>query len=160
MMRWLSGFFVVLIAAQFAAADDVEGSVSVVGNRVIVQAVRGDRSPANNAPVRIVKGDSVVAEGRINFEGFWLTELPKAGTYEVCLGASGDEETRIPISIASDASAESENRPPCCVGPFLSTWSEPPAATPPDIPWPTTLAGIGLIVAALGLYVGFKSSAA
>ena len=149
---------VLSVCASRGCGEEIEGSLSVVGNRVTVQALREDRSPANEAVVRIAKAGQVIAEGRINHQGFWLTEVAKAGAYEVWLGdpAKEDDLLRIPISIAADAPPESASgRPPCCVGPFLSAWTERASAAR-EIPWLPALSGLSLLASSVVLYVRFR----
>lgn len=151
----------VVASGSAAIAEDIEGSLSVAGNRVTVQALREDRSPANNAVVRIAKAGKVIVEGRINHEGFWLTEVAKAGAYEVWLGdpSKEDDLLRMPISIAADL-PESADRPPCCVGPFLPAWTDLSSANSgpmrSEIPWVPAGSGMALIAAAGVFYVRFK----
>jgi len=159
---WL---ILILLLANVSASsgEELEGSLSVVGNRVTVQALREDRSPANNAAVRLVKDGKTIVEGRINHQGFWLTDAAKAGAYEVWLGdpKNEDELTKMPITIAADTPLDAV-RPPCCVGPFLSrtdfVGSEAPLSQP-AFPWLPAAMGASLIGMAVVLLRRFKADA-
>jgi hypothetical protein len=145
--------------------EELEGSLSVAGNRITVQALREDRSPANNAAVRLVRDGKTIVEGRINHQGFWVTEAAKAGAYEIWLGdpKNEDELTKMPITIAADLPLDAV-RPPCCVGPFLSrtdfAGSEASAPlAPPAFPWLPAALGASLLVMAAVLLRRFKADA-
>ena len=142
---------VCVLGAPVTPPDELEGSVNVWENRIIVR-VRNAAGPGAAVPICLIDGHrKVVANGRTDDKGEWDYLCPKAGKYEVGIG----KEEGIPVTIARDL-AESvpllaAGKMPCC-----RKWRNRETSTPANgrvLPWVTGVLGLGFVGAAGILFV-------
>ncbi|HVK13982.1 MAG TPA: hypothetical protein VM597_34890 [Gemmataceae bacterium] len=72
-----------LLAATPAFAHKLIVQAGPKGDRLRIEAYYEDDTPADDAKVALLQGETVVAEGKTDDKGVWLCPLPAAGTYEV-----------------------------------------------------------------------------
>jgi hypothetical protein len=138
--------FCFLTVSAPAVARELEGSITVAGNVVKVQARYDDRTPATGAKICVVDArQQVVATGHINAEGHWAHDLAQAGSYEVRIDAGSGDGDRIemPFSISPNSiPAPTTDLPPCCQvigrGPARPVESS-------SFPWLSAMMGFGFI---------------
>jgi hypothetical protein len=140
------------------SSDELEGSVSVISNRVIVTAKR--RTPAAGTPVRLMRGDRVVDEGRIDDNGYWLGVADQVGDYEIWLGSPANEAEMIkmPVRIAvvrSENDVDAAWLPPCCRVPMSRAAIVKAAAAQERLPYFTGIVGLGFLLAGGIAYLRF-----
>ena len=139
--------------AFFLGGEELEGSVSVQGNVVILRVNKENDRPAPGAAVKLMLGDEKIAEGVSDANGFWMRTVEKSGKYEVWLryGAGDDDIARIPVTVTVLPSIKL----PCCQGADAGRLRF--ATSADDFAWLPPLLGVSACLAAIGCYVWFRS---
>jgi nickel transport protein len=78
------------------------------GDRLRVEAYYEDDTPADDAKVTVLQGDTVVAEGKTDDRGVWSCPLPPPGTYQVKVLSVGHVgRTTVPVEGPASGTADS-----------------------------------------------------
>ena len=126
-----------LLAATPAFAHKLIVDAAAKGDRLRVEAYYEDDTPADDAKVTVLQGETVVAEGKTDERGVWSCPLPPPGDYEVkvlSVGHVGRKSVPIagpavPSVTGSDQAVNAEQR-----------------AEDTKTPWDRLGLGIGLIL--------------
>jgi hypothetical protein len=129
-------------------ADDLEGSLTMAGNVVVVRVFNEKGIPATDIPLRLRDSDKkIVAVGRTDAAGAWSYPLDRGGKFEVevICGPADDDLLHMPFSLKGPTIAEPAPimlTLPCC----RAESAETPAAPPPDdFPIETAALGLGCL---------------
>ena len=133
-------------------ADDLEGSLTLSGNVVLVRVFGDKGAAAADIPLRLRDSDKkIVAVGRTDALGTWSYPLEHGGKFEVevICGPAEDDLLRMPFSWKAPPTAETPPivlTLPCCLA--ASAAAAAPAAPPGDFPIETAALGLGCLGAA------------
>lgn len=119
----------------------------IKGERLHVEAFYEDETPAQQAKIIVLNGDTVVAEGRTDEKGVWSCPKPFAGTYLVKAESLGHaaKETLVIAEPKSNAGTTSEGNPIVIVDDSNSKADEERAAKT-QTPWNRIGLGLGVII--------------
>ena len=95
------------VVCSFLAANSVFAHKLIVdaapkGDRLRVEAYYEDDTPAEDAKVTVLQGETVVAEGKTDERGVWSCPLPPPGEYEIKVLSVG-HVGRKPVTIVGPA---------------------------------------------------------
>jgi hypothetical protein len=150
------GWLVLVAVASAAPAEELDCSLHVRGNIVVVEVLNERSLPAKGVPVRLVNGKGeVLAQGKINADGEWSWPLFASGSYQVVVeqGPAEKEWLRLPVEYRDPAlQAPSPDDAKCPHCPTPPPLPEESVATESTVPWiPVTAAGglVGVVSVAL-----------
>jgi hypothetical protein len=152
---WSAILFVVLAGPNgLVRADDLEGSLTLSGNVVLVRVFGDQGKAAADIPLRLRAADKkIVAAGRTDVSGNWSFPLDGGGKFEVevICGPADDDVLRMPFSWKGPAPSETPPTIlmlPCCMA---ASAAAPRPAAPEDFPVETAALGLGCLGAAVTL---------
>lgn len=148
-MRFCLSTFALLLSALPVFAHRLQVEPLIKGDKLHVEAFYDDNSPAQQAKITVLNGDTVVAEGRTDEKGVWECAKPMPGTYLVKAESLGhaakatvivpDEKMVASASVPKRAddsdSIESDAR-----------------ASKTETPWGKIFLGLGIIAFCCGLW--------
>ena len=139
--------------AFFLGGEELEGSVSVQGNVVILRVTKENDVPAPGAAAKLMLGGEKIAEGLSDANGFWMHTVDKSGKYEVHLryGPGDDDIARIPVSVTVIPSIKL----PCCQGADAGRLRFAVSADERD--WLPPAVGAAACLASIGFYFWFRN---
>jgi nickel transport protein len=108
------------------------------GDRLRVEAYYEDDTPADDAKVTVLQGETVVAEGKTDDKGVWSCPLPPPGTYQVKVLSVGHVGLKS-VDVVGPPSVTSDPR-------FDQALNPEQRAENTKTPWNRLGLGVGLIL--------------
>lgn len=104
-MRYVATITLLFVASLPAFAHRLHVSARVDADRVRIEAYYDDDTPAQEAKITILQGETVIVEGRTDDKGVFEFLKPNPGSYEV-RGASTGHTAKEDFEIAELPSTE------------------------------------------------------
>ncbi|MSR53531.1 MAG: carboxypeptidase regulatory-like domain-containing protein [Gemmataceae bacterium] len=131
----------------------------IKGDRLHVEAFYEDDTPAQQARITVLNGDTVIAEGRTDEKGVWSIAKPMPGTYLVKAESLGHAAKETLVIAESKSRAEnSVGGSPLTVVDNSDSLADEERAAKTRTPWNRIGLGLGLIIGVTLMSLIFRKS--